>query len=163
MEKWDDDTYKLGSYACLNCGREMDAATMIPGMDKESAEPHPGAISVCLKCGHVAAFTDDLILRELNDEEIVGLAGDEGFKRTMKVMGDFNVWTARRERVLEKFGIIDPKKMRYFSDDERICGYEASGKYMVAFERRNGRIKRMKFDTEGAAQIAIAALIFTGK
>lgn len=162
MEKWDDDTFKLPNYHCLDCGREMDAATTVPGLN-EDAEPHPGAVSLCLQCGNVAIFADDMTLRPLTDDEVVDLAGDESFKRMMRVHSDYRVWRAKREKAADKYGIVDPKKLRFVSDDGRICGYEADDKYMVAVERRNGRIKRIKFASAEAAQVAIAAMLFAEK
>jgi hypothetical protein len=58
---------------CLSCGAIMDAATGIGN----KAKPHAGAITLCVKCGHLMAYTWDMSLRELTDEEIVDIAGDE--------------------------------------------------------------------------------------
>jgi hypothetical protein len=58
--------------ACLNCGKVTDAASSVG----TEATPEPGDISICLYCGHIMAFTDALTMRELNDEEIVRIAGD---------------------------------------------------------------------------------------
>jgi hypothetical protein len=44
--------------------------------DGEDAVPRPGDITLCLYCGHIMAFADDLTLRELNDEEAHDIAGD---------------------------------------------------------------------------------------
>lgn len=39
--------------------------------------PTPGDITVCIYCGHIMAFADDLSFRELTGEEIHDIAGDE--------------------------------------------------------------------------------------
>jgi hypothetical protein len=58
--------------ACLACGKTFDAAT-----DAESNKtPSPGDTTICLGCGHVMTFTDDLTVRELTSEEIHEVAGD---------------------------------------------------------------------------------------
>lgn len=80
-KKKKDKSHRLAPHPCLNCGKVLDAGRATDG---EGGKPHPGAISICVYCHHVAAFGDDLQLRELNDEEIVDLAGDDGFKRAMK-------------------------------------------------------------------------------
>lgn len=51
---------------CPVCGYKMDSATCV---GDERAMPRPNEISLCLKCGEVMAFNDDLSLRQasLND------------------------------------------------------------------------------------------------
>lgn len=58
---------------CLSCGIANDAATPVGG----DYEPEPGSITVCLLCGHVMAYAEDLQLRELTREEQIEMAGDE--------------------------------------------------------------------------------------
>jgi len=58
---------------CLHCGALNDAAFSV-GND---AEPSPGAITMCLECGHVMAFADDMSLRALTGDEIKKVAGDK--------------------------------------------------------------------------------------
>src|SRR5262245_43420584 len=43
---------------CLNCGHEMDAASPIRG----DAKPEPGDFTVCLSCGQLMQFDNDLDL-----------------------------------------------------------------------------------------------------
>src|SRR5580704_2484400 len=66
-------TTRTNNKACLNCGRVLDAATT---MFHDKA-PFPGAISICFLCGHIMALDENLEFRELNDEEILGIAGNE--------------------------------------------------------------------------------------
>lgn len=50
---------------CPHCGREADAAT-----DMTTQEvPDPGSLSVCIGCGALSIFGDDMQLRELTLEE----------------------------------------------------------------------------------------------
>jgi hypothetical protein len=58
--------------ACLNCGKRIDAAARV----RDDERPEPGDITVCLGCGHLMAYADDMTLRELTGEEIVEIAGD---------------------------------------------------------------------------------------
>ena len=53
---------------CLNCDEVIDVATEIASSDKDH-KPVPGAMSLCLKCGYLAAFTEDMTLRELSPME----------------------------------------------------------------------------------------------
>jgi hypothetical protein len=68
---------------CPSCGKFLDGATGIG----ESRDPRPGMVSICLYCGHIMAFTDDLRLRELNDEEIKEVAGNPAIIAIQKARG----------------------------------------------------------------------------
>lgn len=57
---------------CLGCGKRMDGAT---GVDHRS-RPKPGHITICIGCGHLMAFADDMRLRNLTDAEMYEIAGD---------------------------------------------------------------------------------------
>jgi hypothetical protein len=63
---------------CLACGYQFDCAT---APDDEVARPKDGDISICLKCGHLAAFNDDMTLRPLTDAEMLDVAGDKEILR----------------------------------------------------------------------------------
>ena len=56
---------------CPSCGNKNDAVTAAFG----DATPHPGDLSICLYCGHLMVFADDLSLRALTDEEMHEVAG----------------------------------------------------------------------------------------
>lgn len=51
---------------CLGCGKRMDGAT---GVDHRS-RPKPGHITICIGCGHLMAFAEDMRLRNLTDAEM---------------------------------------------------------------------------------------------
>lgn len=59
---------------CINCGTPNDAAT---GATDIAAEPVPGDIMICLTCGHIAAYGDDMKIRELTEREQIEIAGDK--------------------------------------------------------------------------------------
>jgi len=61
--------------ACLACGDQMDSANCVD--ENIDDAPSPGDITVCLHCGHVMAFDDELKLRELNAQEAYEIAGDK--------------------------------------------------------------------------------------
>jgi transcription elongation factor Elf1 len=58
---------------CPSCGKLLDGAAGVA----TDARPEPGDVSVCVYCGHLMAFADDLTLRELTAAEMHEIAGDE--------------------------------------------------------------------------------------
>lgn len=57
--------HEVPTTACLNCGKLLDAA-----MNANTNErPDPGSLSICLYCGAVTIFGDDLRLRPLTQGE----------------------------------------------------------------------------------------------
>jgi hypothetical protein len=58
--------------ACLSCGALNDAATGV----NNDARPSPGDVTVCLYCGHIMVFSDDLLMRNPTAAEIHQIAGD---------------------------------------------------------------------------------------
>jgi len=60
---------------CLNCGKVTDGATAV-GVEGVVL-PSPGDLTVCLYCGHLMAFDETLQFRELTEDEMVEVAGDE--------------------------------------------------------------------------------------
>jgi hypothetical protein len=73
---------------CAHCGHVLDAASAVSQIGRwphngqrrfnvnDDVDPKPGDMTVCIICGHVSVFADDLQLREPNDEEIVRIAGN---------------------------------------------------------------------------------------
>lgn len=49
---------------CPSCGAKNNAAS-------GTGTPGPGDVSICLYCGHISLFADDLTLRPATDEELV--------------------------------------------------------------------------------------------
>jgi hypothetical protein len=70
------ETVRHDATQCLNCGKIINAAAQMAAADDKDAAPHPGAVALCLGCGHVMIYADDLSLRELTDAEQVEIAGD---------------------------------------------------------------------------------------
>jgi len=61
----------------------VDAATALT----HESPPEPGHITICLDCGHVMAFSEDMTLRELNDEEMLFVAGNKEILRLQEARG----------------------------------------------------------------------------
>lgn len=66
-------TRRIPESKCLGCGIANDAATPVA----DDHDPNPGSITICLECGYIMAYDDDLKLRELTRDEQIGIAGDE--------------------------------------------------------------------------------------
>jgi hypothetical protein len=68
---------QISNNNCTACGVYLDSATNVRGykLDEEMM-PKPGDITVCIKCGHIMAFGDNLELRELTNQEAHDAAGD---------------------------------------------------------------------------------------
>lgn len=67
----EDEMARIPEGECTSCGGKLDAASNF----KEGETPRPNDISICINCGHFAAFSDDLSLRELTDKEVIEIAG----------------------------------------------------------------------------------------
>jgi hypothetical protein len=63
---------KIAPSPCLSCGKLLDACTAVDA----DGGPSPGDFTVCISCGHLMAFADDLTLRELTGHEMHAVAGD---------------------------------------------------------------------------------------
>jgi hypothetical protein len=57
---------RISPSPCLSCGKQLDGCTAVDA----DGGPSPGDFTVCISCGHLMAFADDLTLQELNDEEM---------------------------------------------------------------------------------------------
>lgn len=66
---------------CLDCGKRLDCATRLRGADA----PVPGDVTICLNCGHIMVFADDMTLRNPTDAEIVAIAGNREVVAVQKV------------------------------------------------------------------------------
>ena len=57
---------------CPACGYQVDAVSEVDG----NAVPEKGDISICLNCGAIAIFKDDLTLRKPTGEELLKVSLD---------------------------------------------------------------------------------------
>jgi hypothetical protein len=72
-----DEKRRVPASHCSSCGAKLTGVSRVRDQDEpEGPQGEPGAISMCLYCGHLMAFDERLQLRELNDEEIKDIAGD---------------------------------------------------------------------------------------
>jgi hypothetical protein len=77
--------HRTPASACLNCGREMDAAFAV--QEDNHIPPTPGSVAICFDCSHIMVYDDDLKLREPSDKDIKDIAGDPDIIRAVEVIG----------------------------------------------------------------------------
>jgi hypothetical protein len=65
-------SYSFKPSPCPNCRKSIDTCQSTSG----ERGPQPSDLSICLYCGHLSAYGDDMMLRELTDAEVVEVAGD---------------------------------------------------------------------------------------
>lgn len=58
---------------CLGCGRINDMAASTFG----GRGPKPGDFTICIDCGHLMAFAEDMTMRNLTGIEMIEVAGRE--------------------------------------------------------------------------------------
>ena len=71
----DDDITRTPKTHCTQCGYTFTAYG--PAVAGNNPKPRPGDITMCLNCGHVQAFNDQLTFRELTKDEALEVALDE--------------------------------------------------------------------------------------
>ena len=64
---------KVPPSPCLGCGKIVDMAA---GMPWGPRPPRPGDYSMCLKCGHLMVFAEDMTLRNPTGKEMIDMAGE---------------------------------------------------------------------------------------
>ena len=78
---------RLPKYHCLNCLREADGASQV-SENPDDDGPSPGDITICIYCGHIMAFADDLVFRELTGKEVIMIAGDKRILAMLEARGE---------------------------------------------------------------------------
>ena len=66
-------TLRTPKTKCLRCKHELDATSH----PRDDSDPGPGDATICLYCGYLMAFTDDMTFRELTEEELLAAPLDE--------------------------------------------------------------------------------------
>src|SRR5215510_9629302 len=69
---------------CLECGKQLDSAAGVAEGPECEMVPQGGDATVCIDCGHIMMYTDDQMLRNPTDEEVVQLAGNPAILAIMK-------------------------------------------------------------------------------
>jgi len=69
------ESLQTSASKCINCGKLLDGVSAVG--DDVSGRPEPGDFSICIECGTIMVFGDDLQLRAPNKEEAHAIAGDQ--------------------------------------------------------------------------------------
>lgn len=121
-------THKTAETRCTACGYSVDLAT---GVTTEGM-PEPGAWSICLRCGHLMAFDDDLQLRNLTDAEAYDVAGDKVVLAAQKARGEMLAESPPSDDWVRDF--CKP-------DSTTCCRYLAMSPNGWSCEKHNQRLK----------------------
>ena len=65
---------------CLKCGKRVDEATALD----DEAVLYAGDVSICIYCGDVAMYDDDLLLRPCLPDELAGIMADPHARRVIE-------------------------------------------------------------------------------
>jgi hypothetical protein len=68
-----DTKHRMPENYCISCGKPMTGAS---GVDWDE-RPTPGDFAVCLYCGRLSAYAEDLTLRALTDDELLEIIDDD--------------------------------------------------------------------------------------
>jgi endogenous inhibitor of DNA gyrase (YacG/DUF329 family) len=66
------ERHEMPEMRCTNCGKSLDRAA---GIDND-ARPEPGDASICIECGHLMTWGENMELRDPTTDEIIEFAGD---------------------------------------------------------------------------------------
>lgn len=73
------EEFRTPMTVCWHCDHALDAVSNMPGQE---AEPHSGAVSLCLYCGAVAIFGPEWLLYPPSKEQLEELEKDKDFIET---------------------------------------------------------------------------------
>lgn len=82
LEQLDANKRPLPTCTCVICGYQFDCASR-PNNNQEG-RPRPGDFSLCLKCGEIYVFKDDMTIRLPTVAELMNL--DQGNMNTLQVI-----------------------------------------------------------------------------
>jgi hypothetical protein len=86
MKNPSPDRVRVPESRCLNCGKLMDA--LGTGDYDVPADPHPGDVTICIKCGAVMRLDGNLRMRGMTDAEMDELVADkEWMNQVAKMVG----------------------------------------------------------------------------
>lgn len=75
------EKHRMPDAHCNNCGALLSGAS---GYNTNEM-PTPGMWALCIYCGNLAVYADDMTLRELSDAELLEAAGDPDIIKMQRV------------------------------------------------------------------------------
>jgi hypothetical protein len=70
---------------CLNCDHNVNRAAAVD----DDISPSPGDATICLYCSHIMIFTDDMGMRNPNDEELSEIERSGDYQKMLWVARQF--------------------------------------------------------------------------
>lgn len=70
QQRLDQRGIRLPNDECPTCHYKFDSATEVTG---KQHRPRVGDITICLNCGDVLIFNDDMTIRQVEDDELLNL------------------------------------------------------------------------------------------
>jgi hypothetical protein len=81
-----DLPHRLPEQHCSSCGSKLNAATFV---GPDDSRPDPGDLSICLYCGYLSAYADDLTLRPLTSAEMHAVAGSPSMLAGQRLRAEY--------------------------------------------------------------------------
>lgn len=89
-------SYKLQMQACLACGHKMNLHAQVAESGDKDAQPEPDDITLCIRCGCVMAYDDELHFRHLTPEEHDVIRQDERVQLALAAIGRLHQTPSRQ-------------------------------------------------------------------
>ena len=86
--------YHVPESRCTACGHFLDRAG---GVDNNDRKPKPGDVSICIECGHIMVFGDDMQLRDPTGEEMYEIAGDKDVLAAQRALAELKKYERENE------------------------------------------------------------------
>ena len=97
---------KTKQSACKGCGHSLNMAAIPKG----EGGPSPNDITVCLYCGHIMAFTDDLGVRNLTSKEMIEVAGSPNLLEVQRFRQAYTEHRMKQYVASQNPGALRPAK-----------------------------------------------------
>lgn len=76
---------KITESKCLKCGKLLDGCSAV----ENEAKPKKGDFSICIKCGNIAVFDNDLKLRKPTKKEHEEISANETIMAQQRLIVQF--------------------------------------------------------------------------
>lgn len=68
---------------CPCCGHQLNSLSLLV-VSGDSREPNPKDITICINCGEMSQWNDQLVLEEIGEEELLPFRVSEDWNKIMK-------------------------------------------------------------------------------
>jgi len=83
----------MPAMSCVRCSYVMNASGDVE-LDGQSRAPGPGDRTICMRCGMVMVFTDDMALRAMQQADLVDMDPQSLFE----VLAMIDFWNQTQEK-----------------------------------------------------------------